>query len=333
MQHRSIIRLGLGLVCVVIGVFVGFRNRAEDSKDVEKDALKILSMMDEYPANKSILDTMAKKAHVQAFDAAYTEGSRRRDADLDAETYLSVFFDEMVREADRINRPDLKKAIMNFRDMDDDSEDSSDDTMVADVGATRSGRPAASKKNDDNDAEQSSDKGTDAADAAAKASPNLTRAEFDALPDDELMSTLFEKISAVATAEAGKEVESLEKLSKGQRMVFVVTVVENELKHAGFKGFFENTTGALTPLAVPAYTLVGAKKHATIMKRGISAYARLNEDQDIFEEDKAVKSYMKKYKKDKSLKTVDKSFKAVKEEVDKLCVKYIREHADQFVSE
>jgi len=319
---------GIGLTIVLIIAVVWWRmsNRADDSAFIKAEALKVVALMEGYEKDKVLLDQMAERAHTAAFDKAYEMGRRRRGTTFDEDKYLDAFFRSMAMQADMMSRPDLKVALANLRALGDEEAPAESETSGEDRVAGTANALTGVDVPVESDAPPEPVKTGDAASAW------MTRADFDAVSDDQLEGMLWEHISQSVESSSDGEVAAVKELSKGERMLYVTLGVEVEVNNGGFDQFFTNSSGGLTKMAVPAFKLVGAKKYATVMRRAIAAYARTNPKQKIFKVDKTVKGYLKKYK-DKSVDKVDDAFYAVKEDLRALRVKYIRDNPDEFIDQ
>lgn len=323
MDGKRIGSIGLTIVFVVLIFWWRSSERSDDSKEVKAVAMAMVDSIDVNNTDKAVLKTMAEYAHTSAFDDAYRGATRRRSAQFDEELYFISFFESMMSQAEMRGRQDLKKALLKLQ------SGAEEETPVEET-PPESGAESDVAQASEGDAADSSE-GTTVADAdLPKSDGRLSRAEFDALGDDRIEEELFNRISMKVDATGEKTAAAVKKLSKGERMVYVTWIVESEVNNGGFEQFFTNSSGRLTKSAVPAFALIGAKKHATLMRRAIAAYSRANPKQSIFKVDKTVKGYQKKYK-DKSLGPVDDAFMDL--DLGKLRLDYIRKNAKQFVAE
>ncbi len=314
MDTKKLGSVGVTVLIIILGFWWRLSNRSDHSAEIKADTMLIVAQMEGYSQNRAMIDSMADRAHKSAFDKAYTMAGRRKGAVIDLDIYYEEFFKVMIRDAELMNRLDIKTSVMNLRDLE-----------VEDI-------PDESDESDESDSD-AADEEPETAVAHDPSSPFMSRSEFDAADDDSIVAALYEHISGALAASTASESDALKALNDGQRMLYVTRTLETEMSNGGFEAFFNSPAGRLTPRVVSAFTRVGAKKHATITRRAIAAYARNHPDQEVFKVDKTVKGYLKKYKKDKTLKSVDKDYFAVKENLEALWLKYVREHAGEFVED
>jgi hypothetical protein len=303
---------GILVFIAVVGGFIGLKlsRRSDDSKEVRAEAMAMIAQMDLTTTDKKKVLEMADRAHDVAFNEAYSIGGRRTRTKFDEDRYLDAFFKNMVRQTEMYGRNDLKKAILALRsDIDSAPAEEKEGLPPAEaIEATDQGEPHGDKK------------------TAVK----LSADELAEIPESELESRLFEAISQRIESDSRELVESVRKLPKGQRMHYVTYVLENEVHNGGFDQFFTNSSGSYARMAVPSLDLIGAKKHAKLMRRAIAAYARQEPDQKVFKVDKTVKKYLETYK-DADLGKLNSEFYEMADQLSKLRIKYIREHPDEFV--
>ncbi|QDV92498.1 hypothetical protein RAS2_36190 [Phycisphaerae bacterium RAS2] len=315
---------------VVIGLifFLRFRQRSEDSNEAREQAMVIVSSLDEYESNKTLLDSMAKLAHSVAFDAAYTMGGRRTRATFDADAYLDAFLRSMIDQAAQMGRADLKKPLLALhqefkkvqRGEDEEPGESSELTpaQVAQADAADTDEPA------DGDAQDAAEDATAEADESPQA---LNATALAAVKDEELMDRLVADIRMELGDRSGADgVKAIRALTPCRRAIFMVQWVDNVAREDSLNELFGDEFGPLAVEAVKSFDAVGAKKRAVIMRRAVAAFVRENPDQKLVKKSKSVKKYMDAYG-DASIADVDAAYDKSKENLNKLCIKYIRANA------
>ena len=107
---------GIAIVAIIIiGVVVSkMRDRSEDSDAIQAEVMELLTEVEGYDQHSGLLATFAKSAHLRAFDKAYGMGSRRTRATFDEEVYVRVFFNDLVKSAQRMDKIRLANALLAF---------------------------------------------------------------------------------------------------------------------------------------------------------------------------------------------------------------------------
>ncbi len=322
---------GILVSVAVIGLIVvlRFRQRSEDSAEVRELAMSIISSMDEYEANQAILKTMGDRAHDIAFDAAYTMAGRRTRAKFDEDAYLDAFLRSMIDQASQMGRTELKQPLIDlhrqFRkvqqgDSEGEAEASSPQSAQRDPPSAPSEESAAPRAE------------VAARDADAAAGPGrLGAAALAELDDKTLVERLIEDIRVELGDRSGVDgVKAIRALSPCRRAIFMVQWVDRIVREDGLNELFGDEFGPLAVEAVKSFDAVGAKKRAVIMRRAIAAFVRENPDQTVVKKSKTVKKYLDAHD-DGSIADVDAAYDKSKENLNKLCIKYIRANAAECV--
>ncbi|HKQ48418.1 MAG TPA: DUF4375 domain-containing protein [Phycisphaerae bacterium] len=305
MSGRTLTGIAVGLLVFGFVFWNRMRQRSDDSAKIRAEAMQILSTMEGFDDHKVALLPMADLAHTVAFDKAYTGGGRRRAAEFDEDQYLQAFFRSMVSQANQYNRQDLKKSLLALRA---DIEEAGDDSKG----------------------------GGDGGGAVVRASGTFGKPEpvtveiIASIPDEKLEERLHTQcLARIFGPEGGESKGAFKKLPKGMKMIYSTFTVEGEVNNGGYDQFFSNNNGWLVRDAVRGFTLIKAKKHATLTKRAIAAFVRAEPGQKQFKADKSVKKYMETYP-DVDLGKIDDEFFKLKENVSELRIKYIRAHPEEF---
>jgi hypothetical protein len=107
MDGRKLLGIGVTIVLVAGVVWLRFRNRSDDSKQVRDEMMAVIENMPEFEKNSELLTEWANRAHESAFSAAYSMGGRRTRAKFDEGPYVKAFFESMISQA----RMQQKKAL------------------------------------------------------------------------------------------------------------------------------------------------------------------------------------------------------------------------------
>ncbi len=318
MESKTILRIvGIG-IAFVCAVFFAMRNRSSHSDEVKDVAYILVESMDEFTQNEKLLLTMADRAHTIAFDKAYTQGSRFRKAEIDADLYLDSFFRSMVSQAGNMNRQDLKKSLLALRqDIEESGEDEGEDDgeyEVADASYDSADDPPPVK---------------DIAGAAEQTNDGLTVEAIAELNDEQLESTILSRIQE--RIDLGQEglVKAVRSLSAGCRMLYLTMRVDRVVSDDGFSTLYSDQFGPMALDAVRAFELVKANRHATLLRRSIAAYVRQYPDQTLIKRSKSVKKLLADYD-DDDLDKLTSSYRKLKTSLPKLRIKYIRANAADF---
>lgn len=333
MNEKRLGGIALTIILIGVGVWLRMSRRSDDSVNIKTDITQVVSMMEGYDQNKKLIDTMTDTAHRSAFNAAYSVGGRRSPVRFDEDKYLDAFWRSMIQQADMMGRSDLKKAILDLKASVEsegtetpatDPPASSADLQSEDPSPGGDEKPPAPQNDSDPPP-------PDSAESKTNENPQhrITIAD---IPDDKLEWKLTELIQKRVNASGAGEQKAVKALTPGERMLYVTWQVEAEVNNGGFEQYFDNSRGLFAKEAILTFKLIGAKKHAVLMRRAIAAYVRENPKQKRIKVDKAVKGYLKKYK-DADLGKVDDAFYGIKENLSELRIKYIRAHPGEFGQE
>jgi hypothetical protein len=115
-------------------------------------------------------------------------------------------------------------------------------------------------------------------------------------------------------------------------MVYATWWVDAEVNNGGLNQYFYNPSGKFRVEALAGYKLIAATEHEKLMAEAIKVYNSIEGKLKQQQEKGTLKAFSDSYK-DNPLNKLDDQFYKLKEDVSALRVKFIREHADLFVSE
>ena len=106
-------------IVVALAVIFGlkFYNRGNDEKDVLAEMKAVIVEMGLPADDTTYLHGVVERVHPDAFDAAYSMGSRRRAATLDEQKYIQEVFKGMIRACTGDNKHHLIEPLLNTRDL------------------------------------------------------------------------------------------------------------------------------------------------------------------------------------------------------------------------
>lgn len=114
MDGRKLAGIAVTILIIIIVVTTKMGDRSDDSEAIQAEAMELLKEVDGYDRNAGLLESFAKLAHQRAFEQAYSMGSRRREASFDDEVYMRVFFNQLVKSAQRMDKIRLANALLAF---------------------------------------------------------------------------------------------------------------------------------------------------------------------------------------------------------------------------
>lgn len=119
--------------------------------------------------------------------------------------------------------------------------------------------------------------------------------------------------------------ENLEKLTNGEKTIFLISEVEGEVNNGGFDQYFYNSSGANAKEAITAFGDIGAKFTASLLanakdiyKNGITNDGRNEPEVDLTEDQT------------KKLNELDNKFYEYNDKLGDLQIKYITNHIGEF---
>ena len=106
-------------VAIIVAVFIGWQlyKKNQAGEDVRSQTLEIIQNLPSYDTESEYLKKVFDQSYEQAFESSYKVGSRRRAAKLDAEKYLTAFFDNMIRHANGDGKDELVKEMEVYKIM------------------------------------------------------------------------------------------------------------------------------------------------------------------------------------------------------------------------
>lgn len=157
----------------------------------------------------------------------------------------------------------------------------------------------------------------------------LTNEIINSTPDDNLCLTVTDTIHEIIGYD-DDECEKFQNLTLAQKFILAVWVVEAEVNNGGFDQFYFNSSKQYSDIAVTAFMAIGAPKFAALMEKANQIYLSIKDELDKYD-DGTVESFSASYK-DNPLNELDTQFYNLylEEELDKLCVSYIRSHVSEF---
>jgi len=154
-----------------------------------------------------------------------------------------------------------------------------------------------------------------------------------ATPDDKLEQTV---IDYVGTKIIGyrDELAIVSNMSPGLQMVYSTRRLENEVRNGGFNQFFFNSSGQFTEMALKSFRLLGASEYVIILEKAIAIHFQETDDNPLLKELYArgtIESFFATYELS-SLDKCDDEFFALGNQLREMRIKYIRSHAQEFIS-
>jgi len=159
---------------------------------------------------------------------------------------------------------------------------------------------------------------------------NLTREVITQIPDDQLVTVVYDNICSKFPENYRKEYKTLMTLSKARQAIYIIWCVEGEVNNGGFNQFYFNSSGQYAKLAPEAFKLVGADKYAELMQRANNTY-QSNKKSIIKSQDGTLEGFSESYK-DNPLNELDNEFYELYkiEDLSQLQINFIRNNIDQF---
>lgn len=158
----------------------------------------------------------------------------------------------------------------------------------------------------------------------------LTRSLLDREPDSTLEQAVMQHVAWVINQDYANEREIIAGLPAGIQMVYTTRWVEDEVNNGGFNQYFFNSTGELADLALAGFQLLGATKNEHLMRDALAVYEqeriRLEQARKAESKDAFADTY-----KDSGFESLDERFYKLGEDLQKLRIRYIREHPEHFV--
>ena len=153
-------------------------------------------------------------------------------------------------------------------------------------------------------------------------SPPLTNADIQISDDNKLDERIREKAFGISEGKG----------SRGLRMVYSTALVEDEVNNGGFNQYFWNTDGESAQDALSGFGLIGASKHAAIMKEAIDIWRTEKTQMERFKSSNSLQDFSDSYKHTKLNPLDDRFYKLESEEnLTALRAKYVRSRPQEFV--
>lgn len=170
--------------------------------------------------------------------------------------------------------------------------------------------------------------GIPAGSAAQAPCPKLSPEILRAAPDDKLVETVM----GYVVYKTDTQQVSLTTMAPGLQMLDAVQVVDWEVLNGGLVQYFWNTSGKRAGAAVAGYNLLGADEHAKLMQEAIGIHEQQRPVIERYRQQNSLEAFMECCR-NPAFKELDKRYASSQEDIRKLCVRYIREHPDQFVGD
>jgi hypothetical protein len=160
----------------------------------------------------------------------------------------------------------------------------------------------------------------------------MTVAELDLLENDDLEPVLRRKVWTLLGDEASRWTRRLRRMTKGQRMFWILPIVEEEVHNGGFHQYFWNQFGRFAPDALEGLRRVGAYKHADVLQDAMETFLGESELQDRIRRDGSLEAFAAAYRETR-LTSLDPVWWNLSKSVDleALRVRYARKHLQEFV--
>ncbi len=155
------------------------------------------------------------------------------------------------------------------------------------------------------------------------------------IPDSELERAIIDYIDVKVDDRDDRVHEIVTGLSDGFCAVYTTWWVEAEVANGGFNQYFWNSSGRFAEEAVAGFELIGAPKHATLMKRAIDTFSQEEERHRSFMDSNTAEAFSESYE-NNPLNAIDQEFWRLEESEEKLNqlkVRFIRRHPDLFAGD
>lgn len=161
----------------------------------------------------------------------------------------------------------------------------------------------------------------------------LTVDRLNNLTDYNLEQTIVDGIRSKMDSQFSNEAHIVRNLSKGQRAIYVSSILESEVSNGGFNQFYFNSSGQFADLTEDAFSTIGAPQYADLVRRANLIYDSIKGDLKKYD-DGTIENFSKSYD-NSPLNALDSIFYALnrKEPLHKIKIKYIRNNIQEFVNE
>ena len=149
--------------------------------------------------------------------------------------------------------------------------------------------------------------------------------------NEQLESVLVTCLRNAIGEDQEKEAEIVRSWTPGKRMLYTTSTLEAEVNNGGFDQYFGNTQGQFSQMALEGLQLLGAGRHADLLRRAIDIHKQ--EATLVSQAPKSDDTQAPGHAEENSaLKRLDDEFFKLTENLSALRVKFIRNHLDEFAT-
>ena len=160
----------------------------------------------------------------------------------------------------------------------------------------------------------------------------LTADALRALPDGQLAAAVYHHVLHHILPDLDHEVEIVAHLPKAVAAIYTTTLLENEVVNGGFNQFFWNSTGKLALMALEGLEVIGALRHAAILRLAMATYESERVVLEQFRTRGTSAAFTESYK-HTSLGALDEQYHELgPDALAPVQVRFIRDHLDEFNS-
>jgi hypothetical protein len=157
----------------------------------------------------------------------------------------------------------------------------------------------------------------------------VSKSVIEATPDDELEQLIVDEIERRVGDDYDHSHEIVLSMPRGFRFIYAVWLLDAEVNNGGFNQFFWNSSGQFAPEALEGLREIGATKHEELLKKAIQIHKDESAMIGKLKKKGTLEAFSESYKYTKLNKLDDEYYK-LPESLEKLNVKYIRDHVDLF---
>jgi hypothetical protein len=159
----------------------------------------------------------------------------------------------------------------------------------------------------------------------------LTEKLIDNTADEDLVNQVLHYLETNVPPDAARDLPAASARNKSRQAIFLVSLVQAEVQNGGFNQFYYNQRHLTIKHLPEAFKIIGAERYAALMKKANDTYQK-HYKQITKSQDGTVDGFIKSYE-NNPLGELDDIFYDLSdtEDLDKLLVKYIREHKADFI--
>ncbi len=159
----------------------------------------------------------------------------------------------------------------------------------------------------------------------------LTEKLIDNTADEDLVNQVLHYLETNLPPDAARDLPAASARNKSRQAIFLVSLVQAEVQNGGFNQFYYNQRHLTIKHLPEAFKIIGAERYAALMKKANDTYQK-HYKQITKSQDGTVDGFIKSYE-NNPLGELDDIFYDLSdtEDLDKLLVKYIREHKADFI--